>query len=452
MNPKISRRIFVKRGAIALASVGTSPWWMPSFLNSAVFAADPAKGGGKKILVCVFQRGAVDGCSMVVPFGDKDYYRHRAEIALKQPAAKAADEACIDLDGFFGLHPALAPLMPIYKQKHFSVIHACGSPSQNRSHFDMQDFMESGTADDKSVATGWLNRALLECPEDRAKLTPFRAVAMTPIVPRCLHGDHEALAIPDVRTFGVGTRNLAPLRPNAQPNRPQAGGMQQMDNKGGGEAKGFEQMYEAAVGDVLGGAGKEAFEAIEMLKKADPTKYQPQNGANYGNTNFGRTMQQIAQLIKANVGLEIAFAEIGGWDTHANQGNAQGQLANRLREFGGGLAAFYKDLGDKMSDVVVLTMSEFGRTIRQNGARGTDHGHATAFTVMGGAVNGGKVLGKWPGLADEQLFQRRDLMHTTDYRDVFAEVAQKHLGANDLNKVFPKYRLDARNSRGVLLG
>jgi len=447
MNPKISRRIFVKRGAIALASVGTSPWWMPSFLNSTVFAADPAKGGGKKILVCVFQRGAVDGCSMVVPFGDKDYYRHRAEIALKQPAAKAADEACIDLDGFFGLHPALAPLMPIYKQRHFSVIHACGSPSQNRSHFDMQDFMESGTADDKSVATGWLNRALIECPEDRAKLTPFRAVAMTPIVPRCLHGDHEALAIPDVRTFGVGTKNIA------MPRRPaQGGGMQPMDNKGGAEAKGFEQMYESAVGDVLGGAGKEAFEAIEMLKKADPTKYQPQNGANYGNTNFGRTMQQIAQLIKANVGLEIAFAEIGGWDTHANQGNAQGQLANRLREFGGGLAAFYKDLGDKMADVVVLTMSEFGRTIRQNGARGTDHGHATAFTVMGGAVNGGKVLGKWPGLADEQLFQRRDLMHTTDYRDVFAEVAQKHLGANDLNKVFPKYRLDARNSRGVLLG
>lgn len=448
MNTNISRRVFVKRGAIALASIGTSPWWMPSFLNSTVFAADPAKGGGRKILVCIFQRGAVDGLSMVVPFGDKDYYRHRNEIALKQPVAKAGDEACIDLDGFFGLHPALAPLLPIYKEKHFAIIHACGSPSQNRSHFDMQDFMESGTADDKSVATGWLNRALLECPEDRAKLTPFRAVAMTPILPRCLHGDHEALAIPDIRTFGVGARNLAPARPNVQPNRPQ-GGMQQMGGNMGA-AKGFEQLYENAVGDVLGGAGREAFEAIEMLKKADPTKYQPQNGANYGNTNFGRTMLQIAQLIKSNVGLEVAFAEIGGWDTHANQGAAQGQLANRLREFGGALAAFYKDLGDKMSDVVVLTMSEFGRTIRQNGARGTDHGHATAFTVMGGAVNGGKVLGRWPGLADEQLFQRRDLMHTTDYRDVFAEIAQKHLGAKDLTKVFPKYRVDAKNYRGVL--
>lgn len=215
-------------------------------------------------------------------------------------------------------------------------------------------------------------------------------------------------------------------------------------------AKGFEQLYENAVGDVLGGAGREAFEAIEMLKKADPTKYQPQNNANYGNTNFGRTMLQIAQLIKANVGLEVAFAEIGGWDTHANQGAAQGQLANRLREFGGALAAFYKDLGDKMAEVVLLTMSEFGRTIRQNGARGTDHGHATAFLVMGGAVNGGKVLGRWPGLAEEQLFQGRDLMHTTDFRDVFAEIAKKHLGVKDLAKVFPKFKVNEANFRGVL--
>jgi uncharacterized protein (DUF1501 family) len=421
----LSRRMFLKRGGIALVSAGASTVWGPSFLRQLVFAAEPAgASGGRKILVCIFQRGAVDGLSMVAPFGDPEYYKVRNEIAIGAPAANQEQPTAIDLDGFFGFHPALDSLAPLYKQGHLAVIHACGSPSATRSHFDAQDFMECGVVDNKSINSGWINRALLECPEDRAKITPFRAVSMTSTLPKCLHGDHEALAIPNVSTFGVGAlgggRNAKPLP---------AGG-------------GFEGMYETALGDVLHGTGKEAFDAIDMLRKANPSQYRPQYGAEYPGGGLGKSLQQIAQLIKADVGVEVAFADIGGWDTHANQGGATGQLANRLTEFSRSLAAFYRDMGDRMADVVVLTMSEFGRTVRQNGNRGTDHGHATSFLMLGGPVRGGKVYGKWPGLAREQLYEKRDLAVTTDYRLVLADVARTHLGARDLSKIFPNYKPD----------
>jgi len=429
----ISRRLFLKRGALALATVGTMPMWGPGFLQQLVFAAEPTRGAGRKILICVFQRGAVDGLSMVVPFADKGYYSARSEIAIAQPTQKAADEGVIDLNGFFGFHPNMSSLLPIYRSGHLAIIQACGSPSSTRSHFDAQDFMECGVADNKSVSSGWLNRMLLNCPEDRAKLTPFRAVAVTPMLPRSLQGECDALAIPDLKGFGVGAATgMMPATTTAS------------------AATGFEGMYDSAVDSVLHGAGKEAFDAIAMLKSTDPTKYKPANGAKYPNGAFGRSLMQIAQMIKANLGLEVAFTDIGGWDTHANQGGAQGQLANRFREFSSGLAALYQDLGDRMADVVLLTMSEFGRTVRQNGNRGTDHGHATCFMVMGGAVRGGKVCGKWPGLAREQLYEGRDLMLTTDYRDVFAELAQNHFGARSLDKIFPNFKLDARQYPGLI--
>lgn len=430
----ITRRMFLKRGGLALVSVGTLPVWGSSFLQNLVFAAEPTRAaGGKKILICIFQRGAVDGLSMVVPFGDPNYYKVRSEISIAQPSVKAGNEGAVDLNGYFGLHPAMADLAPLFKKGHLAIVHACGSPNATRSHFDAQDFMECGVSGDKSVYSGWLNRTLLSCPEDRAKLTPFRAVAMTPLLPRSLQGDHEALAIPDLKTFGVGTGAAAVPSMNSS-----------------ATAKGFEGMYESAVGDVLHGTGKEAFDAIDMLKKADPTRYQPANGATYPGGSFGRSLQQIAQLIKASIGVEVAFAEVGGWDTHANQGAATGQLANRFTEFSKGIAALYQDLGDRMADVVILTMSEFGRTVKENGNRGTDHGHATCFLALGGPIKGGKVLGKWPGLAREQLFEGRDLALTTDYRDIFAEIAQKHLGARDLASIFPKHKLDPKNYRGLM--
>jgi uncharacterized protein (DUF1501 family) len=429
---RLTRRAFLKRGGLALVSVGTMPLWGPHFLQNLVFASEPSATGGKKILICIFQRGAVDGLSMVVPYGDPHYYQARSDIAIAEPTQKAGAEGVIDLDGLFGFHPNMAALMPMYKSGNLALIQACGSPSSNRSHFDAQDFMECGVADDKSIRTGWLNRTLLECPEDRAKLSPFRAVSMTSMLPRTLQGDQEALAIPDLKTFGVGGAGVATSSASAS------------------AANGFEGMYESAVGDLLHGNGKDAFDAIGMLKAADPTKYTPRNGATYPGGAFGRSLMQIAQMIKANIGVEVAFAEVGGWDTHVNQGGAQGQLANRFTELSGGLAALYQDLGDRMNDVVILTMSEFGRTVRQNGNRGTDHGHATCFMVLGGPIRGGRVYGKWPGLAREQLFEQRDLMLTTDYRDVFAELSQKHLGAVDVDKIFPNHRINPRNYPGLL--
>ncbi|MBC8101789.1 MAG: DUF1501 domain-containing protein [Cytophagales bacterium] len=449
----ISRRIFVKHGGLAIASVGLAPVLGPAFLRRAVFGAEPTSQQKKKTLICCFQRGAADGLSMVVPHGDPDLYKLRPEIAIARPQAGKTGTTALDLDGFFGLHPALAPFLPIYKSGHLAIVHAAGSPDATRSHFDAQDYMESGAPGNKSVADGWMSRVVLACPEDRAKLaaSPFRAVALGGGMPRSLQGDVGALAIPDLRTFGIADGGGGAGRGK----RPGRGGEDAMmaaamATRPTSAAAGFETLYDDAVGDVLHGTGKESFEAIKTLRSIKPGAYIPANGAQYPNTNFGRSLQQIAQLIKSDVGVEVAFADMGGWDTHINQGAAQGQLALRLGEFGKGIAALYQDLGDRMSDVAILTMSEFGRTARQNGNAGTDHGHATCFFVLGGDVNGGKVLGKWPGLAPEQLNENRDLALTTDFRSVFGEVALRHLGAKGLERVFPGFKGNPADFRGVI--
>jgi uncharacterized protein (DUF1501 family) len=469
----VSRRLFLKNGGVALASVGLVPVLGPAFLRRAVYAAEPTGQKRKKTLICIFQRGAADGLSVVVPHGDPDLYRLRPNIAIPRPAAGGSATA-LDLDGFFGLHPALAPFLPIYKEGHLAVVHACGSPDATRSHFDAQDYMEAGTPGNKNVADGWLVRTVLACPQDRARLaaaaaggggSPFRAVAVggDQGLPRSLHGDIGALAIPDLRTFGIGIpgggggggrdngrRQAAARRNRRGGSNGEGAAMLAGAASAPNVVDGFETLYDSAVGDVLHGAGKESFDAIAMLKKANPGVYVPARGANYPNGKFGESLKQIAQLVKADVGMEVAFAEMGGWDTHVNQGSATGQLATRLREFGQGVSALYYDLGDRMSDVVILTMSEFGRTARQNGNAGTDHGHATCFFALGGDVSGGKVLGKWPGLADEQLYERRDLALTTDFRAVFSEVAVRHLGAQGIAKMFPGYTGTQADFRGVI--
>jgi uncharacterized protein (DUF1501 family) len=452
---RIPRRIFLKQGGIALAALGASSLWGPDCLRQMALAADARRqvvsGSGQKVFICIFQRGAADGLSMVVPHGDADYYVHRQEIALARPSSAAGPAGAIDLDGFFGLHPALDAFMPIFKSGHLAAIHACGSPNASRSHFDSQDLMESGVDQDKSVSTGWLNRTLLNCPQDRQARTtssgqarstgsgqaganaraasPFRAVAMTSVVPRTLQGEVDAMAIHDLSTFGISGSQGA----------------------SGATASGFEGMYENAVGDALHGTGKESFEAISMLKKADPARYEPAGGVEYPKGMFGRQLMQVAQLVKADLGMEVAFVEMDGWDTHANQGAASGQLAGRLHDFSRGIAALYNDLGDRMADVVILTMSEFGRAARQNGNRGTDHGHATCFFALGGNINGGKVLGQWPGLAPEKLFEDRDLAVTTDFRNVLGEICSSHFQLDDpaLARVFPHYSIDPKNFRGV---
>lgn len=436
--PHISRRFFVKQGALAFATLGAGALFGPDFLRSSVFAAETRKSsGGRRVLVCLFQRGAADGLSMVVPYGDKDYYKLRNEIALAAPSQKAGVEGVLDLDGRFGLHPALRPLHDLYGAGELAVLHACGNPKATRSHFEAQDLMESGTGDDRKLATGWLNRMIGCCPEDAAHHSALRAVAMTSQMPRSLHGAEEALAIADLERFGVGGGAAA------------AGAMSASTK---GAAKSFEDIYESAAGDALHGAGRDGFAAMDLLKKVDPKRYTPANGAAYPNGGFGKSLRQVAQLIKADVGLEIAFVEVGGWDTHANQGAANGTLATRLTELAGGLAALHKDLGEKMSDVLVLTMSEFGRTARQNGNRGTDHGHGTAFFALGGGVRGGRVLGDWPGLSTDRLFEGRDLAITTDYRDFFAEACVRHMGVaeGELGKVFPGHVASAKKFRGYL--
>jgi uncharacterized protein (DUF1501 family) len=436
----ITRRLFLKNGAIALASVGFGGSFGPSFLRSTAFGQTTAQKR-KKTMICIFQRGAADGLNIVVPHGDPDLYTHRSGFAIARPSRTDALSA-LDLDGFFGLHPALAPFVPIFKAGHLAAIQACGSPDATRSHFDAQDFMEAGTPGDKTHPDGWMSRAVLACPEDRAKLaklaiSPFRAVAMgcDNGLPRSLQGDVNALAIPDLKSFGIGLKNLKGRQAAA------AAASQS------GVVDGFESIYQSAVGDVLHGAGTESFEAIAELNQLNPESYTPANGAVYPNGRFGESMKQIAQLVKANVGVEVAFSEIGGWDTHTSQA---GRLTQQLREFGQGVAALYKDMGDQMSDVVILTMSEFGRTVKPNGTNGTDHGHATCFFALGGDVNGGKVLGQWPGLAPEQLYENRDLALTTDFRAVFGEVAMKHLGAEGLDKIFPGYTGTPADFRNVI--
>jgi uncharacterized protein (DUF1501 family) len=426
----MNRRFFLKSGGVALASIGAATL-TPSFLQRAAFAQTANKitggmaTGRRKTLIAIFQRGAVDGLNVVVPHGERSYYSFRPTLAIPQPGKAAAGDAVIDLDGFFGLHPALASFKPIWDAKRLAIVHAAGSPDNTRSHFDAQDYMESGTPGVKSTDDGWLNRYLQAQPDKQA--SPFRAVALTQNLPRVMQGRSPALAIANLNEFTV-----------------RAGQSSQVVQGG------FESIYDQAAGDALRGTGRETFDAINFLKKVNPSQYNAENGAQYPRTPYGNALLQIAQLIKAGVGLEVAFTDIQGWDTHVNQGNARGQLAARLTEFGAGISALYADLGARMDDVVILTMSEFGRTARENGNRGTDHGHANAMFVVGGSVRGGKVYGDWPGLDTDKLNEGRDLALTTDFRDVFGEVATRHLGNADLSKVFPGYAASASKFRGVL--
>ena len=356
----------------------------------------------------VFQRGAADGLNIVVPHGESAYYSMRPSIAIPQ-------QAVLDLDGFFGLHPAMSPLVPLFQQKHLAIVHAAGSPDTTRSHFDAQDYMESGTPGVKSTEDGWLNRCVRSLPGE--KPSPFRAVSITPNLPRILSGAEPAVAMNNVNDFGVGGKN-----PAVQP-----------------LANTFEAMYDQSVDAVLHGAGQETFEAVKMLKSADPTKYTPAAAADYPKGRFGESLKQLAQLIKADLGVQIAFADIGGWDHHVNEGSTQGQIANVLRDFSQSLSAFWIDLGHLAEDTVLVTMSEFGRTVRDNGNRGTDHGHANVMFVMGGPVKGGRVYGRWPGLDQSQLYEGRDLAVTTDFRTVLGEAVSSHLGNRRLDQVFPGF-------------
>jgi len=398
----ITRRVFLRNGALAV--VGTTA--IPSFLARAAYGAIEPTTRTKRLVV-IFQRGAADGLNIVVPHGEPSYYAMRPSINI--PRNKV-----VDLDGFFGLHPSLASFQPLWSQRHLAIVHAAGSPDPTRSHFDAQDFMESGTPGMKGTEDGWLNRTLHDLPPS-GESSAFRGIAMGPSLPRALAGREPAVAVNDINQFGVGGRNNTPV------------------------ANTFEAMYEQSVDTVLHGSGQETFDAVKMLKSADPAKYKPAAGAQYPNGRFADGLRQLAQMIKANLGVQVAFADIGGWDHHVNEGSTQGQIANVLRDFSQSLSAFWIDLGDLAEDTVIVTMSEFGRTARENGNRGTDHGHANVMFVMGGPVQGGKVYGRWPGLDQSQLYEGRDLALTTDFRRVLGEGVYRHLGNRNLNQVFPGF-------------
>ena len=404
---QFNRRFFLHKGAFALAGTTT----IPAFLVRSVLAQSaPAP---KYRLVVVFQRGAADGLNIVVPYREKNYYAMRPSIAIPQ-------NQVIDLDGFFGLHPAMAAFKPLYDEGHLAIVHAAGSPDMTRSHFDAQDYMESGTPGVRSTEEGWLNRALqAEDLREHALQSAFRAVALGADVPRTLAGKIPAVALSNVATFQVGGRGPAPTP----------------------AANAFEAMYGASGDRILHATGEETFDAVKMLRAANPAQYRPAAGADYPNSEFGNHMKQVAQLLKADLGVEAAFADVTGWDTHQNQGSVNGQLANRLGDFANAIAAFWRDMGDDADNITLVTMSEFGRTARENGTRGTDHGHANVMFVLGAKVKGGKVHGRWPGLAHEQLNEGRDLALTTDYRQVLGELVTRTIGANNLELVFPGGKL-----------
>ena len=392
-----------------MVGVGSAPLW----LKRALYAAD-APAPRKKILVAIFQRGAADGLNIAVPHGEKAYYALRPTIAIPPPSSigDKARDAAIDLDGFFGLHPSLAPLKPLFEEQHLAIVDAVGSPDPTRSHFDAQDYMESGTPGLKATEDGWMNRAI---PQPTGPESPLRAVSLGPVLPRAMRGERPAIALQNIRDFQVRDAQAAQV---------------------------FEQLYLESRDPALRATARETFQAASLLQAIQKQGYSPAAGAEYPRGRFGDSLRQIAQLIKADAGVEMAFADIGGWDHHVNELGpraSEGQLANLLREYGQALNAFWRDLGDRMADIVLVTMSEFGRTAHENGNRGTDHGHANCMFVMGGPVKGGKVYGSWPGLEKEQLYENRDLALTTDFRDVLGELVARHLGNPSLAGVFPGY-------------
>ena len=409
-----TRRAFLKSGALALFATGLGG--VPNFIARAA-NSNKLLGAYKKnkMLVCIFQRGAMDGLMAVSPFTDK--YLQMARPTLFMPATKSANKPLIELDGRFGLHPSMNAFEPLFREKRLAVVHGVGSPNTTRSHFDAQDYMEAGTPFNKGTSSGWLNRAVGLLGHETA--TPFQAVSMTSSLPRSFYGDNAALAISNLQDFSIQLRGN-PIAANVA-------------------AKSFEDLYDQTSSSLLSKTGKESFDAVKMLQKADPKNYRPANNAVYPTTPLGNSLKQIAQLIKMDVGLEVAFAECGGWDTHYNQGTETGTFSRNVNDLSSSIAAFWTDMGSYQDEVDVMTMTEFGRTVKQNGTNGTDHGRGSCMFILGNDVNGGIVHGKVPELAIENLEDRRDLPVTTDFRAIFNEVATSHLKIKNDGKLFPEW-------------
>jgi uncharacterized protein (DUF1501 family) len=398
----LSRRALLRSAGLSLLGLAT----LPPFLARAAEALPP---GRRKVLVTLFLRGGADGLSLVPPLGDPDYYRLRPQLALAAPGSSA--DAALRLDDTFGLHPGLAPLMPWWSQGALAAIHAVGLPEPVRSHFDAQDFVESGTPGVKSTRDGYLNRALAALPPD-PNAGAFRAVALQPTLPRALAGDAPALALESLEAFRLRTpRRTGPVS--------------------------FDSLYAAAVDEALRTTGVETSSALSLVADRQLADQAPRHGAAYPRSPLGRRLQDVARLIHADVGLQLAATESGGWDTHILQGRERGPFANRARDLGESLAAFATDLGPRLADVLVVVFTEFGRTAHENGNRGTDHGTGGAALLLGGPVRGGRVTGPWRGLSEPYLLDGRDVPSLTDIRAVLAEALVTHCGLATTQAVFP---------------
>jgi uncharacterized protein (DUF1501 family) len=410
-----SRRGFLKAGGVALFGIGLGG--VPSFVaQAAQMIQAPALFKRRKTLVCIFQRGAMDGLMAVTPFTDQ--YLKAARPTLFLSAAKnTATKPLIDLDGKFGLHPSMAAFESVFRDGRLGIVHGIGSPNNTRSHFDAQDYMESGTPFNKGIPSGWLNRAVGQLGHDAA--TPFQAVSLTSSLPRSFYGDAPCVAVSNLQDFAIQMRG----NPNGAITA----------------AKSFEDLYDQTSSTLLKETGKESFDAMRMLQKIDTKNYKPAYGAVYPTTNLGNSLKQIAQMIKMGLGLEVAFAESGGWDTHFNQGAANGIFARNVNDLSESMMAFWNDMGTLQDDVTVMTMTEFGRTVKQNGTGGTDHGRASCNFILGNGVVGAKVHGIVEPLSVENLEDGRDLAVTTDFRSVFSEVANKHLQVTDNKILFPDW-------------
>lgn len=410
----ISRKAFLKAGGLTLFGIGIGG--IPAFMAQAAnLVQEPALFKRRKILVSIFQRGAMDGLMAVSPFNDQ--FLKAARPSLFMPAVKSGNiPSLIDLDGRFGLHPAMQVFESVFREKRLAIVHGMGSPNNTRSHFDAQDYMESGTPFNKGTSSGWLNRAVGMLGHEA---TPFQAVSLTSSMPRSLYGEMPALAISNLQDFSIQMRGN-PMNTNRI-------------------SKSFEDLYDHSASGLLKTTGKDSFDAVKMLQKTDLRNYRPANDVVYPTSPLGNSLKQIAQLIKMDVGLEVAFAESGGWDTHFNQGSANGIFARNVTDLSQSIIAFWKDMEVYQDDLTVMTMTEFGRTVKQNGTGGTDHGRASCNFILGNNVNGGIVHGIVDTLAPENLEDGRDLAVTTDFRSIFSELAERHLQISDKKILFPGF-------------
>jgi len=417
---KITRRFFLRTGGALAAYCGLSPLRVLGTETLAAAGAPVAVRRGKT-LVAIFLRGGMDGLNFAVPHGDRNYYELRKGIAIPRPGGEAG---ALDLDGFFGLHPAAASLLPMVKSGEAVLLHAVGYSENTRSHFEEQDVWETGVIGNTLGSDGWLNRHLLTSEGHG----PIRALAIGNTLPRILHGNAPAFAVRGIADLDLPKTKLP----------------------GESVAAALEHAYAAPSAadraeamDLLARTAGTTLDAVALLREVAKRPYQP--GAEYPKSGIADQLREAARLIKAGIGVEVVEIDYGGWDTHSGQGNQNGTFANLLRSLSEALAAFRKDLGDGMEDVLVLTLSDFGRTASENGTGGTDHGWGNCMFALGGPIlraGGGQprhVLGKWPGLGLGELHDKRDLLHTTDFRDVLGEVVRVHLGNPNLEKVLPSH-------------